>query len=112
MPFVVTGDDVAAAIGLPFASATDEAWADMAAEAATVYAAPLPVSNDPATEPRARMGAVMLAVWLYKRRPMGTVEPGFEFAPTSDEVTAFYQLLGLGRHAPPIVGRPASMLEQ
>lgn len=103
MAVVVTADDVAGAIGLPFASTPDEQWADKAAAAATAFAAPLPVSYDPATEAKAQLGATMLAVWLYKRRPMGTVEPGFEFTPTSDEVTAFYMMLELGRHQRPWV---------
>lgn len=95
--------DVAGAIGLPFASATDEAWAQLAADAANDFVSPLPVANDPLTLNQAKHGAIMLAVWLYKRRPGGTVEPGFEFTPTSDEVTAFYTLLQLGRHAPPVI---------
>ena len=94
---------VGGALGIPFASPTDEAWAQLAADAANEFVAPLPVANDPFTENQARHGATMLAVWLYKRRPGGTVEPGFEFTPTSDEVTAFYTLLQLGRHAPPVI---------
>jgi len=100
---VLDSTDVAGAIGLPFASVTDEAWAQLAADAASDYVNPLPIATDPLKSRQAHHGAVMLAVWLYKRRPMGAVEPGWEFTPTSDEVTAFYQLLQLGRHSPPVV---------
>jgi hypothetical protein len=100
---VLDSSDIAGAIGVPFASATDEAWADLAVGAAMDFVAPLPVANDISTERQAAHGALMLAVWLYKRRPMGTVEPGWEFTPTSDEVTAFYTLLQLGRHSPPVI---------
>lgn len=99
----VTSGDVAAAIGVPFAAAADEAWAQLAAESATDYVNALDIINDSLKARQAQHGAVMLAVWLYKRRPGGTVEPSFEFTPTSDEVTAFYTLLQLGRHAPPVV---------
>jgi hypothetical protein len=98
--WVITSGDVSAALGVAFASPTDEAWAELAAASATALAAELPLADDPAAEPRMRHGATMLAVWYYKRRPQGTVEPGFEFTPTSDEVTAFYQALGMGRNQP------------
>ena len=99
----VTSDHVAAASGVPFASATDEAWAQTAADSATDYVNAPDIADQPLKARQAQHGAVMLAVWLYKRRPSGTVEPGFEFTPTSDEVTAFYTLLQLGRHAPPVI---------
>ena len=103
MAWTVTPDDIEAALGVSFATVTDEEWALTAANGANAYIAATPLASDPAAESRVHAGGTMLAVWLYKRRPMGTVEPGFEFTPTSDEVTAFYMLLGLGRHAPPIV---------
>jgi hypothetical protein len=95
--------DLAAALGLPFASAADESWARLAVDAANTFAAGTPHATDPALELQVRAGTVMVAAWLYRRRPAGTVMPGFEFTPTSDEVTAFYTLLGLGRHQPPVV---------
>jgi hypothetical protein len=100
MAWVVTAEDVEAAIGVAFASATDRQWADLAAASATSIAAALPLAEDPDAEVRMRHGATMLAVWFYKRRPQGTVMPDFTFTPTSDEVGAFQMALGMGKHQP------------
>lgn len=96
----ITAEDVAAAIGLPFASATDEEWAEVCADSATAYTLTLPLAADPSADPRMVHGTIMLATWYYRRRPDGTISPGFEFTPTSDEVQAFQQALGIGRHQP------------
>jgi len=100
---MISVGDLAAALGIPFAGAADEAWAALAVDAANTFAARTAHADDPDLAPQVKVGTVMLATWLYRRRPAGTVMPGFEFTPTSDEVTAFYQLLGLGRHQPPVV---------
>ena len=103
MAWKISKDDIEAALGVPYATVTDEQWATKCADAVNAYVSGTPLASDAAAEARVHTGAVMLGVWFYKRRPMGTVEPSFEFTPTSDEVTAFYQLLGLGRHAPPVI---------
>ena len=104
MAVVLEASDVAAAIGLPFASATDEAWAQLAADAANDCVNPLPVAADPLKSNQAQHGATMLAVYFYNRRPNGAVAPSYDFTPgPTDEMSAIYRALEIGGHSPPVI---------
>jgi len=104
---VITAQDLIDSLGIPLASASDQAWAAQVVDAVNEYVDGLPWVTPDAWTPRYRTGATMLAQRVYEARsaPLGAagldVTGALVRATTDPEVG---RLLRLGKYQVPRVG--------
>ena len=104
MIVAITGADVEAAVGVPYASPEDAEYGASAAAASSAYVNSLPVVDDPnVSGDDIEFAALQLACNLYTRKPSGSVAPDFDFQPQQGFDPIISRLLRVGYFAKPVV---------
>lgn len=104
---MITGSDLIAALGIPLASAADQAWADECAAGVTAYVDALPHVTPADWDPRTRVGAILLAKVTYNQRSAGDGIPTLDLTGSLNKpetAREIHRYLRIGWAAMPRVG--------